>query len=299
MSFSSDVKNEIIKNKLTKKCCINSTAYAIVCFSKYYDDKGLVLNTEQDFIAEFVENIFLKLGISGTIITKGTSNNPLYEFNIKQVEGIKKLQAMFKCSDKIDENVLKCDFCIQSFISTAFLCIGTVTNPQNEYNLEFVFNKKDLLLSYNDFLVKHNLNFKYIKRKNSHVLYIKNSADLEDILTIMGADSFSFELMNLKIYKEYRNMANRVANCETSNISKTINANQNTIKAIQYLQSKNALSALSEELQELAYIRLENPESTLLDLSKMLKNPMSKSGLSHRLKKIERIANDFKIKNEG
>ncbi|MEG2770248.1 MAG: DNA-binding protein WhiA, partial [Oscillospiraceae bacterium] len=147
-------------------------------------------------------------------------------------------------------------------------------------------------------LQKCEFNFKHIVRNSTQVLYIKSSTQIEDLLTTIGAPNASLEIMKFKIYRDFRNKANRMANCETANIGKIINANQTSIDAIKFLQQENALDYLTEDLKNTALMRLSNEEMSLADLAKIIKPTVSKSGLSHRFKKIEKIANEMKQKKE-
>ena len=303
MSFSSDVKQEITKQKITNKCCVLSVCYAIVCFGRYYDEQGLILHTENEVVAQFAQTMFEKINVNGEIILKGTEKKPVYEFAVKEKTQVDTLLQLFPYTQKspilnISTDVLECEECIHSFIFSAFLYIGTVVNPQNDYNLEFISNKQEKLIDLQNLLNQVGFTFKHVIRKSTHVLYLKNSGQIEDLLTIMGASNASFDVMNFKIYKDFRNKANRRVNCETANISKIINANQATIRAIEYLKQQDALIVLPEQLQYLAKLRIENQESSLLDLSEMITPSISKSGVAHRLKKIEKIAADLKEKKE-
>ncbi|MEG2770368.1 MAG: DNA-binding protein WhiA, partial [Oscillospiraceae bacterium] len=146
MSFSGDVKKEIAEHKINKPCCIVAACYAIACFGKYFDDKGVILHTEKAFVAKFAKSMYERIGISGKIFVKGTENMPIYEFAIKQAEDVTQLLQTFGHTGKetalhINEDIFKCDNCYSSFFAAAFLCTGIVTNPKSDYNLEFTCNR--------------------------------------------------------------------------------------------------------------------------------------------------------------
>ena len=143
------------------------------------------------------------------------------------------------------------------------------------------------------FLDELNLNPKYIVRKGNHIVYFKDSESIEDILAIIGAQDASLYVMGIKIEKDVKNKVNRKLNFEMSNISKTVDAAQIQISAIELIESRQGLSSLPDNLQKIARLRLEYPESSLSELEKLLDEPISRSGINHRLNKIVKIAQDI------
>ena len=131
---------------------------------------------------------------------------------------------------------------------------------------------------------------KYVVRKGAHVVYFKASEQIEDLLTFMGAQNAALEIMNLKVFKDFRNKANRITNCETANIDKTVAASSTTLRAIALLRGRHALDTLPDSLREAARLREENPDLALKELAALFDPPLSKSGLSHRMKKLEELA---------
>ena len=127
-------------------------------------------------------------------------------------------------------------------------------------------------------------------RKGTAVIYIKASEKIEDLLTLMGATSSSLELMNVKVYRDIRNKANRITNCETANIDKTVAANLKSIQAIRYLQQSGVWELQSDSLRYAGDLRLQWPDLSLSQLAEKFQPPISKSGLNHRLRKLESIA---------
>ena len=132
--------------------------------------------------------------------------------------------------------------------------------------------------------------FKHAVRKGAQLLYLKESEQIEDMLTFMGATKASVHMMEIKIYKELRNKANRVTNCETANIDKTVNAATAQVEQIQWLLECRGWGGLPEELWELAQLRLDHPEMSLRELGEALSTPLSRSGVNHRLKRLTQLA---------
>ena len=223
-------------------------------------------------------------------------------FAIKDTQEIDKLFALFSraktdISININSANFTCEHCVSAFLASAFLCVGTITNPEREYNLEFVTNKHRLsqdlcaLLKGHDFLPGSTV------RKGSNIIYFKASEQIEDLLTFIGASGAALEIMNLKVYKDFRNKANRITNCETANIDKMVAANSQTLTAIETLRKYGKLETLPATLREAAQKRLEFPDISLKELAACFEPPLSKSGLSHRLRKLEEMARDCLAKN--
>ncbi|MBQ8015382.1 MAG: DNA-binding protein WhiA, partial [Clostridia bacterium] len=144
------------------------------------------------------------------------------------------------------------------------------------------------------FMDELSLKPKYIVRKGNHVIYFKDSESIEDILAIIGAQDASLHVMGIKIEKDVKNKVNRRLNFEMSNINKTVDAANLQVEAIEYIESKTGISSLPENLQKIAKIRLEYPESSLSELEKILDEPISRSGINHRLGRIVKIAEKMK-----
>ncbi|MDO5601996.1 MAG: DNA-binding protein WhiA [Oscillospiraceae bacterium] len=295
MSFSREVKQEIIRAPFERDCCIAAACYGVACFGKYFDKRGVIFHTEQVTIARYAQQLFEKAGICGKIFVKGTESRRIYEFAVKEPLEVEKTLALLGCSGeetalRIDFNNLNCSGCLRAFAASAFLCCGTITDPQKEYNLEFTLNRRHLAKDFIELMDKRGITLHQTIRKGNQVLYIKASEQIEDMLTFMGAQNAALRLINYKIYKDIRNKANRQTNCETANILKTISANQQCIEDIEYLKETGTLEALPEPLRLAAMGRLEHPEISLAALAVLLDPPVSKSGLCHRMKKLQQIA---------
>ena len=159
--------------------------------------------------------------------------------------------------------------------------------------MEFIVPFLNLTKSFITFLQEMELNPKLTNRKGYNIIYFKVSEQIEDCLYMMGASVAMFDMMNVKIVKEIRNSANRKANCETANIEKMVRAASPQIAAILKIKDKRGLSSLPEPLEQMALIRLENPDSSLQELAEMFDPPLSKSGANHRLKRLVEIAKEL------
>ena len=301
MSFSQDIKSEICERRITRPCCAKAASYAAACFGRYFDDRGVVVQTELQAAAQFIRRMYQLAGIQGTVEERERGDGYFYEFSVKEPAEVQKMLAAFghtgqETNLQINPKNIACGNCVSAFIATAFLCGGTATDPKKEYTLEFITSRFNLARDFEALLAEHEFAPHRTQRKGSNVVYVKASEQVEDLLTFMGASIAALSLMNDKIYKDLRNKANRLTNCETANMDKTAVANAQSSRAIRYLQQQGALKALSEELQQAARLRLEHPESSLAQLAQEFQPPISKSGLAHRLKKLETIAKQMQEK---
>lgn len=203
----------------------------------------------------------------------------IYRYHISSSSLIHRIQ-----DENIDNNS------IFAFVAGAFLSCGSVAEPIKEYHLEFVVPYFDLMNDLLNVLTSLGFNAKSTERKGTYVIYFKGSEDIEDLITFMGATMSSIDLMNVKIYKDVRNKANRIANCDAANIERTLKASEKQIEDIEYIMNTEGLESLTPELRNMAELRLENPDVSLKELGEMLDKPVGRSGANHRLKKLMEIA---------
>ena len=305
MSFASRAREEIAQRslQLQKDCCVRAAAYGFACFAKYFDARGLVLQTEQELTARVAEQLFARCGVQGTVLEKTRPSGVVYEFGIREPEQIRRMHELFgttgnETSLQIDPKLIRCQTCVSAYISAAFLCGGTVTDPQKEYNLEFLTSRTNLARDFEALLAEHEFAPHRTRRNGVNLIYVKSSANVERILAFMGAGEASAQTNAQKAVKQLRNQINRHTNCDTANLGKTARANAQTIRAIRFLQEQNVLETLPEVLQQAAAKRLEYPDLSLTALCACFEPPVSKSGLSHRMKKLEQLADTLRQRME-
>lgn len=149
MSFSQDVKAEILRRKITRPCCCTAAAYAVACFGKYFDERGIVLQTETEGVAQFAQRMYARCGITGSLLRKERPAGPVFEFSVAEPAQVRKLLALFghtgrETALRIRPGCFKCQNCVSCFVSTAFLCCGTATDPEKGYNIEFLSTRYQL-----------------------------------------------------------------------------------------------------------------------------------------------------------
>ena len=179
-------------------------------------------------------------------------------------------------------------------IRETFIKSGFITDPNKEYHLEVLFKLKKKAEEFRILLENFNIKSKIIKKGSGYITYIKDGEDIVNFLALIGANNAVLRFEEARVLKDARNSVNRIVNCETANLNKTLDASNNQIKNIKFLKQQNKFNSLPEELKEIALIRLKNPDISYEEIGKMLKKPISKSGVSHRLKKINQIAEELK-----
>ena len=297
MSFSSQVKNELVKNEYENRCCKKSLLYGMALFSKSFSFKRITFQSENENTAQLFKQLLKELcNIESKICVSPSGKSFTIDINSKKTAS--KLMTFFSHEEHeknlvINHSNFDCPNCQNAFLAGAFLSCGTLSSPQKDYHLEFTVAYLNLTKSLITLLNEFDLSPKLTSRKGYNVVYFKDSEAIEDFLYIMGASSSMFDMMNIKIVKEIRNSANRKANCETANIEKTVKASMPQIEAILKIQKKKGLDYLSPSLREMAQARLDNPDLSLSELALTFDPPLSKSGANHRLKRIIEIAKDI------
>lgn len=295
MSFSQDVKNELLKIEYENSCCEKSLLYGMLIFGKSFSQYGISMQTENRDISELYKSLLKKycnVGCAVKVSPKARS----YSVLIENKSDCDKILGAFGHSMggslKINHANFDCPTCINAFLAGTFLSCGTISDPKKDYHLEFTVPYMNLAKSLVTFLEETELSPKQSNRKGYNIVYFKGSESIEDCLYLMGASSAMFEMMNVEIIKNIRNKANRTANCETANIDKTVKASLVQIDAIEKIESTKGLDYLNNDLREMAVLRKDNPEASLAELSRL--SGMSRSGVNHRLKKIVEIAQQIK-----
>ena len=194
--------------------------------------------------------------------------------------------------DAVRAQRLLCNGCFSAFMRGVFLVRGRVTDPGKAYHMELVFKNEDERDALAALMADFGQEMKTSHRKTDFLLYRKGSESIEDFLAFIGSNKILFEFMNRKIVKEFRNNANRAANCDAGNIRRSLEASGRQVSAVRSLISSGKIETLSEELKATAYLRLQYESLSLEDLAQKTSPPISKSGLNHRLEKIIRIAEE-------
>lgn len=287
MSFSKQIKDELLKKEFENACCEKAFLYGMCIFGKSFSSYGIGLQTENKAIARRYLQLLNKLcRVKATIRT--SAGGKTHTVMITDTAQCEKILSVFghesRGSLKINHSNFDCENCVHAFLAGAFLSCGTISDPNKNYHLEFTVPYLNLSKSLATLLGEEELSPKTANRKGYNIVYFKDSEAIEDCLYIMGASASMFDMMNIEIVKDFRNKANRAANCETANIEKTVKASYRQISAIEKIESLKGLDFLKDDLKTVAVLRRDNPEASLSELAEM--SGLSRSGVNHRLKRI-------------
>jgi DNA-binding protein WhiA len=208
------------------------------------------------------------------------------------LEDLKIIDDNGQFTREIAPNLIEKDCCKRSYLRGSFLAGGSLNHPESSYHLEIFSNYEEHTYSLAKLMNTFNLNVKILPRKNGYIIYMKEGEKITDFLSIIGANKALFYFEDIRIVKDMRNSVNRLVNCETANLNKTVSAAMRQMENIRLIGKTIGLEELPIKLREIAEIRLKNPDITLKELGELVNGePISKSGINHRFRKIDAIAN--------
>ncbi len=283
-SFSDLIKEEIsVLNDKPKMCCCFSVLYGAMCFLNY--DKG---HNSAFFTsvknAELLKNACDYINTKKSISYNTNSRGILINTDIIRYSTIV----------EIEEKVFKCPRCKENFLKGLYLSHGTISDPYKTYRMDLSFDNEEYAEQIKNWFSSIDLNFKKTIRKNKFILYSKDSDTISDFLALIGANNSVYSIINSKIEKELRNDVNRVTNCDSANINKSVNASLKYCEVIEKLKKEDLFDDLPDNLKEMANIRFEYDNLNFTELGKKFNPPISKSGVYHRLEKIIEFYNKTK-----
>ena len=280
MSFSAELKEEIskIENLSNKEAVKYELIGYLISSNIANEDNKIKFSTENEYninrFAKLLNNMNIndyEIELQGKIF--------VITFSKRKVEELENIDTL---------NVEQ----IKWLIRGAYLGAGSINNPEKKYHLEIgisnVENANQIVQYLKEFEIKSNI----VEKKGEYAIYIKDGEAISKILALIGANKSVLKFEEIRVQREMNNKINRIVNCETANLNKTINASIEQIEAIKRLKSNGKFEKLDEPLKEIAELRLKNPNSNLTELGKMLKNPVGKSGVNYRLKRIMEMSNE-------
>ena len=310
MSFSLNVKEEIAKSPNAGDCCVHAMAYGMLLFAREFGSSGISIMTDHQCVAEkYAELIKVTTGVEAVTkiskagkytvsVNKTDIPRVLSEFSVSKNEAFSRINRGNLANESGgDGESFNC--CNYAFFKGAFLSCGTISDPNKSYHLEFVAPHRMLSLDILKMLTETGLKAKHMIRRYVNVIYIKDSESIEDLLNIMGATISAFDIMNIKIYKNIRNVSNRRTNFDDANTTRTAAAACEQLDAIRKLKESGSFELLDIELREIAEAREENPDSSLRELGEMFSPALTRSAVNHRLKKIVDAANALNKENNS
>jgi len=320
MSFSSAVKNELCRIENEEECCLFAEVTAAVKIA------GILKNTESSgynirlitenaaFARRIYSNIKKLYNINLQVIIRRSSKlkkHASYILLFQSIPGIDRIikEKLTERSQRIKKSTLSESIkdkdsifykncCRRAYLRGAFLAGGSISDPEKTYHLEITTHHRKNADEIQWLMSMYQLNAKIINRKGSYVVYLKEGENIVDFLNIIGAHSALLEFENIRILKDMRNNVNRIVNCETANLEKTVNASVRQIDNINLIQKTIGFSKLPVNLREIAELRLEYTDASLKELGEMMTPPLGKSGVNHRLRKLDEIAEKIKMSDE-
>ncbi len=285
-SFSQDVKNEIASSHIKNKCCKKAFLRGMIFGTNTPDEDALYLESENPSVVMHYAKLIKE-------ITGRRKESDISFTSITDPDRIKELCELLEISSVIDTQteINGCEECVRAFVKGAFLTCGTVTYPENSYHMEFLVRgneRAEMLISLLDGI---GTSPKLIERRSGfYGVYFKDSESVLDMFGILGANKATFKMLDVKMYKDFRNNINRLNNCEMANMGKTAAAFEVQMRAIEKIVAAGKLDELPDELKATLDLRAAFPSATLKELAEMHTPPITKSGVNHRLKKIQAFA---------
>lgn len=291
-SFSSKIKKELSQiNNLNNKKLVKAEleGYLLTISSnKFITENQYNINRFSKLLGNLGEDDY-KIEMQGKnfcITTKKKINIGVKEFSnnleTKNQNGLENLNE--EMSDEEE----------RAMVRGAFMSSGSVTNPKNVYHLEIVFQVEKNAKIIKDILEKSEIESKILKRDKNYILYIKDGENISEFLAFIGANKSVLDFEDERVLKDMRNNVNRLVNCETANLNKTISSSVRQIEDIKLIKSKKKFDKLTDKEKELANLRIENPDASLSELGNLLEKPISKSGVNHRLEGIRKLADELR-----
>ena len=297
MSFSTNVKEELCRGALSRKCCARAEAYGVLLFCHTFDTSGVKIVTGSPAFARRLPELFKRaFRVSFDRLPEAGSGKKTF-----QISAPEKLSAIRETygSDPagslalhINFAVLEEEHCRTAFLRGAFLAGGSVSDPAKGYHLELVTSHYSVSRELAALLPEAGFTPKQTTRKANYVTYFKSSETIADFLTALGAPISAMELINAKLEKHLRGSVNRRVNCDSANLDKAVDAALEQVEAIERFARTRGLDALPDKLRQTAELRLAHPELTFSQLSALFDPPVTKSCLNHRLRKLMELAGE-------
>lgn len=316
MSFSGMVKDELAKQISPARHCRIAEIAAFLCacgrLETISGEKKLKVQTENEAVAKKCFTLLRKtFNIQVDVTIRESSHLKRIKVYVMEITDPDQIQAILQ-GTKLTANeksggaltlenllVIQQSCCKRAFVRGAFLASGSISDPEKGYHFEIVYPDERKAEQLQTIAHSFDIDAKIVQRKKSYVVYVKEGAQIVDMLAVMEANVALMDLENIRILKEMRNSVNRKVNCETANINKTVNAAVKQMEDIKLVQKYIGFEHLNDGLAQIAELRLQYPEATLKELGMMLSPQVGKSGVNHRLRKLSAMAEELREKRGG
>ena len=297
MSFSAEVKGELCRETMQKQCCAQAEAYGVLLYCNTFSSREIRIITENtDFSARLPKLFQRAFSLEFDRVPERDVGRRKYIFQITDPGKLSAIIETFGYDPQqhivlhINFALLEEDCCRSAFLRGAFLAGGSVTDPGKRYHLELATSHAQASREMTALLRDMGYDPKDVGRNGYQVTYFKNSQQIEELLTRMGAPVAAMEMMNAKVEKDLRNEVNRRVNCEAANVGKVVDAAQEQLSAISRLYELGRVEELPAKLKETIVLRETYPELSLSELAAEFDPPISKSALNHRLRKLVELS---------
>lgn len=304
MSFTSSVKNEV--SKLTHERIEMIAELSVILRNNASITNTIKITTENASVARYVFRAFKELyNISAKItVRNGYNYNKNYIYIIEISKRVQEIIQDLSLDTKIPKSfIIDDDLSKRAYLRGLFLACGSINDPKkSRYHLEFFVDNDEYADFINNLLNDYYLNSKVLKRDNKYMIYIKEAEKIGDFLRMMNAINALFYYEDIRIYRDHKNMTNRLNNCEQANVDKIIETASNQVSDIELIQENGGLELLSDKEQVAAIYRLKYKEASLVELSEIISietgTKLTKSGLYHRFNKIKELARKIRETKE-
>ena len=292
MSFSSDVKTELCRDGLSRRCCAVAEAYGVLLYANTFSPRQIRILTENDAFAQRLPRLFRRAFALDFDQTPPEDREGKKTFLITDRDKLRTIFSAFgydpdrALAHHVNLAVVESDCDRAAFLRGAFLAGGSVTDPARGYHLELATGHESVCRETHALLLDMGFEPKDAVRGRSWLTYFKKSDAIEDLLTTLGASLSAMGIMEAKVEKHMANAMNRLTNCDMANADKVTDAAAQQLAAIRAIEAGPGLDALPPVLQETALLRIANPSCSLSDLAQLAFPPVSKSCMNHRLRKL-------------
>ena len=311
MSFSAVTKNELARVSVQRPCCRLAELAAQVKMDgsiRISSSRRISLGiiTENAAVARKIFSLIKTLfGLQTEVLVQRKTQlkkNNVYWVRIPSQPGLGEilrrlgmLDAAGRLSNEaVRDELVRRECCRRAYLRGVFLGGGSVNSPEGNYHLEIITDNETFARYIEKLMQKMRLSARISRRKNWFVVYLKESEQIIDFLNLVGAHSALLNFENARIFKDMRNQVNRLVNCETANLNKTVNAAVRHLENIELISDTVGLGQIPESLREVAELRVKYPDASLKELGELIQPRLGKSGVNHRLRKIEEIADQIR-----
>jgi len=296
MSYSYNAKAELCRLTPENTCCAVAECYGMLLYGNTFSVREIRIVTGNKVLGKRIVDLFLAAFKTSFDMMPDEDESGKQAYTITNSSKISRIFETYGFTKEnllahhVNLGVLEDECCSRSFIRGAFLTGGAVTDPAKSYHLEIVTDHFNVSRQTYSLLLELGFSPKETSRSGNYIIYFKQSSAIEDFLTFIGAPIHAMEIMSAKIEKDVRNTVNRKVNCDTANVSKTVDAAAVHIEAIEKIKAAGVFETLPDKLRQTAELRVENQELSIKELAEISKPPVTKSCMNHRMRKIVEIS---------